>query len=268
MTAYDKIDALNWSTLKIMDEASPAYAKHQYDHPEERKDKAAYVSGRAIHCATLEPDQFDNRYVVMPTFSGTGSKAAKREWLDDLPDGVEAIKQADYDMAWRAAGAVRANSDAMALLDEAECEKIVTWELGRIKCKGRLDALTDRVVDLKMTRRNTLYEVEKDAAIFNYHAQLAWYHDGVVKAELISGEKLPAAIFVHADQKSTFTDLAILDMDEVDGTFFYGRAKYQTLLKRYIGCKAANWWPGMAPKPVMWVLPEWKLRADEEEVKI
>ena len=272
MTAYDKIEALNWTTLKIMVEASLAYAKHQYDHPNERKDKAAYVSGRAIHCATLEPDQFDDRYVIMPTFSGTGSKAAKQEWLDDLPDGVEVIKQVDYDMSWRAAGAVRTNKEAMALLDGAQCEKIVTWKLGGglggIKCKGRLDALTDRVIDLKTTRRNTLYEIEKDAAIYNYHAQLAWYHDGAVKAGLITGEKLPAAIFIHASQKSTFTDVAILDMDKMDGTFAYGRAKYETLLKRYIGCKASNWWPGMAPKPVMWVLPDWKLRADEEEVKI
>ena len=65
-------------------------------------------------------------------------------------------------------------------------------------------------------------------------------------------------------------DVVISDlrMDGMDGTLAYGRGKYQALLKKYIGCNAADWWPGMTPRPVPWGLPEWKLRADEDEVRI
>ena len=267
---YDSIDALNWSTLKLMD-VTPAYAKHQYDHPEEREDKPAWVAGRAVHCAIQEPDQFHDRYVVMPVFSGKGMKAAKQEFLDNTPDKIEIIKSEDYDMAWRCASAVHHNKDAMQYLKGARFEHVIQWETSGVKCKGRIDALKDRVIDLKTTRRNTLSEVERDAAMFDYHAQLAWYHDGAVRAGLIDGKKLPVGIFIHASQKSSFVDIAILDMDGfeetlqgVSGTLEYGRDKYRSLLKKYIGCKASNWWPGMAPNPVMWVLPEWKLKKDEE----
>lgn len=267
METYDQIDALNWSTLKHMD-GTPKKAKHIYDHPEEQQDKKAYREGRVIHCAILEPDDFHKRYVVSPVFSGTGSRAAKKEWVESLPDGAEIITQAEIDLAWRCSVAVNADEHAMKYLDGARFEQIVTWKTGVVDCKGRIDALTDRVIDLKTTRRDNLYEVEKDAATYNYHAQLAWYHDGAVKAGLIKGNKLPLAIFIHASVNSTYIDIAILDMDEMDGTFAYGRAKYQALLQKYIGCKTANWWPGMAPKPRKWVLPDWKLKADEEEVKV
>lgn len=267
MTVYDAIEALNWSTLKLMD-VSPAYAKHRYDHPEEDEDKPAYVSGRAIHCTILEPDKFDLTYVAKPNF-GDGrtkkAKEAKAAWLESLPDSVEIISIEDYDMAVRCATAIQSNEHASKYLENARVEHVIQWEQSGIKCKGRVDALTDRVIDLKSTRRNTLREVERDAAVFDYHAQLAWYHDGAVKAGLISGEKLPVVIFIHATPKSKFVDIAILDMEGVSGTLEYGRAKYKKLLTKYIGCNAANWWPGMAPKPRMWILPDWKLNADADE---
>ena len=158
---------------------------------------------------------------------------------------------------------------AMNYLRGARFEHVLTWEIGDIKCKGRVDVASDRITDLKKTRFDTLYDIEKDAAKYNYHGQLAWYHDGAVKAGLISGNKLPAVIFVHATPKSTYTDVAVLDMEEMElSTFAYGRAKYEALLQKYIGCSTANWWPGMAPNRVMWHLPEWKIKQDEDEVKI
>lgn len=264
MTDYDAIEALNWSTLKLMD-ISPAYAKHRYDHPEEDEDKPSYVSGRAIHCTILEPDEFHDRYVVMPKFSGKGMKAAKQEFLDNTPERVEIIKREDYDMAWRCAAYVKSKEEILNYLNGASFEHIIQWTINNIKAKGRLDILNDRVIDLKYTRHNTLYQIEKDSAQYNYHAQLAWYHDGAVKAGLINGEKLPVGIYIHASHKSTFVDHAILDMEGVSGTLEYGRAKYKKLLTKYIGCNAANWWPGMAPKPRMWILPDWKLLADADD---
>jgi len=263
MTSYDEIEALNWSTLKHID-VNPKYAKNLYDHPEEQEDKDAYIAGRAIHCAILEPDEFDSRYEIMPTFKGTGSVAAKKEYLSELPAGVEAIKQDVYDMAIRCTDAISDNKNAQQYISGGKYEQIVTWTTDGIKCKGRLDSVTDRVVDLKTTRHNTIRKIENSAAEYNYHAQLAWYHDGAVKAGLITGEVLPAVIFIHATKKSEYVDIAILDMGQVSRTFEYGRAKYQNLLEKYTACHSANWWPGMAPNPVMWDLPQWKLIADEE----
>lgn len=254
---YDAIEALNYSTLKLM-RVSPAYARHMYEHPEELGDKPSYVSGRAVHCAVLEINDFRNRYVVQPKFNGKGSVAARKEWIDaNSGPGVEIISQEDFEMALRCQTAVWVNEHVVNMTcDFTKFEKTIEWEMSGIKCKGRLDILTDRVIDLKFTRHNTLNAVERDFANYDYHAQLAWYHDGAVKAGVITGEKEPAIIAVHASQKSTFVDVAVLEM--VDGTLECGRLNYKRLLNKYIACREANWWPGMADRPVFWVLPDWK----------
>ena len=255
---YDEIPGLNYSSLKLM-EISPAYYKHMADHPDEREDKPAYVTGRAVHCAILEPGVFDDKYVVMPDFGNLRTKAAREErdkWLDNIGYDVEVISKEDYDMAMRCADAIRINDTVSKMIDCADFEKTITWEMSGIKCKGRVDALTDRVIDLKTTRHARLEDVGRDFANFDYHSQLAWYHDGAVKAGLITGKIPPAAIVVHASHKSKFVDVAVLDM--LEGTLEIGRLQYQRLLNKYIGCLEANWWPGMADRPVFWVLPDWK----------
>ena len=262
---YDKIDAMNWSTLKLMS-VSPAWARHSMDHPEESEDKPAFVTGRAVHAAILEPDRFAEMFMVQPKFDRR-TKVGKQgyaEFIETLPDGAQLLSQPDYDMAVRCADEVRSRVD---LLDGAKCELPVTWTTSGVKCKGRVDAIADdRVIDLKTTRQNELGQVERTFANYDYHGQLAWYHDGAVKAGLISGDKPPIIVAIHASTTSTFVDLASFEM--VGGTLAAGRAKYQKLLAKYIGCKQADWWPGMASGLVQWVLPEWKMMRDMDEEEI
>lgn len=265
MSIYNEIDALNWSTLKLI-EISPAYAKNAYDHPEEIIYKPAFLTGRVVHTAILEPDEFNIRYIVQPDFGDMRTKKAKlskAEWLEDIDTDSEIITANDSDMAWRCAEAISKNEHAMRLLDGAKFENIVTWGDSGVKCKGRVDAQSARITDLKTTRRNTLEEVLRDAATFNYHAQLAWYHDGAVRAGLIDGKVLPATIFIHGSHKSNFIDIVVLEM--IGSTYESGRAKYKKLLSQYIACNATNWWPGMAERPVFWTLPEWKINQDMDE---
>ena len=290
---YEEIDALNWSTLKLMD-ISPAYCKHAADHPEEFGDKESYKLGRCEHCAILEPDEFDKRYIVQPDFGNMATNAAKEEkldWMlylfnekvtfeipeeklspgkllskqisfleDHLPDlGIEVITKDEYDASWRASAAVRAHKHAIELINGASVEHTVQWKTKGIKSKGRLDLINERVIDLKSTRRNTLREIIKDAANYDYHGQCAWYHDGAVKAGLINGDVLPAAIFVHAPKGSKFVDVAVLSMGLYHDTLEAGRELYEKLLMQYMGCQAANWWPGMATEVMPWELPAYKM---------
>jgi len=249
---YDAIEALNYSTLKLI-RTSAAYAIHHY-YNDELGDKKSYQSGRAIHCAVLEPDAFESRYVIQPKFSGTGSVAARKLWIEDQTG--EIISSADHDMALRSAVAVAANSDASKLMSGAEFEKTITWKASGIKCKGRLDICRDRITDIKYTRQNTLELMQKDFEKYDYHAQLAWYHDGAVKAGLITGKIAPSIIAVHATKESTFVDVAVLHM--TDGTLEYGRHNYSRMLNKYISCTDTNIWPGMSSNPIQWELSDWK----------
>ena len=59
---YLAIQAVNWSSLKHMHESPHAYNYWQ-QHP--RGDTPAYLKGRAVHCAVLEPDDFEDRFKVV-----------------------------------------------------------------------------------------------------------------------------------------------------------------------------------------------------------
>lgn len=280
---YSAIRALNWSTLKKMS-VSPAYLRHCIDHPEEELDKDAFRQGRATHCATLEPERFLDDYVVQPDFDqmarnatdGTlRTKEAKHlrdtyasDWFEKYNrPGIEIISQEEMDIALRSAKAIRSCKSAMSLLKNAKCEQVIRWHDPQtgIECKGRIDIQCGRIVDLKTTRRSTIRELLRDAAQYDYHAQVAWYHDGAVLAGLIDGNTQPAAIFVHAPKGSTFTDVAVLDMELTPMEVLEaGRRKYQKLIELYMGCQETKTWPGMATGLVPWSLPEWKLTEDDE----
>jgi exodeoxyribonuclease VIII len=263
--AYDRIDGLNWSTLKLM-ENTPARARHLFDHPEEIRDKAAYVSGRAVHCKILEPDRFDDEYVYLPDFGDGRTKAAKQaksEWLLSVPDGAQIISEADFRMAERCSDYVHNDKDLRSILSGGEYEKAVTWEIDGVKCKGRIDFLKNRVVDLKLTRHDSVDAIMRDAEKYNYHGQVAWYHDGCVRAGLISGEVLPLLVFIHASHGSSFVDKLVLDM--INGTYEDGKRKYQKYLSRYMACTEAGWWPGMCKTRIFWLLSERKINEDLDE---
>lgn len=293
---YEDIEALNWSTLKkIM--VSPKWLRHLALNPKEDVDKDSYRLGRAAHCATLEPERYKTDYIVQPDFGNmnkNSNKEAKVEWLHsllldyvemDLPDCVgmnekdrlnaelsylgdaipegelEIITNAEHETSMRIADAIMSDHHARRLIEDSRIEHAAQWidEDTSIKCKGRMDAVSYRVTDIKTTRRKTRRTVLKDAADFDYHGQLSWYHDGAIRAGLIDGHHLPAIIAVHAPLTGTFVDVAVLDMGLDPDTYEQGRALYKRLIKQYAGCLASDMWPGMAPNVVQWQLPAYKL---------
>lgn len=269
---YEDIDALNWSTLKEIS-VSPAWMRHLADHPEERKDKPSYRRGRVIHCATLEPDELHKRYVVEPDFAQLArdkfgdlkTRDAREyrdnladEWYSDVSPEAEKITQEEMDTAIRCAEAIHSHPVAAEYLKDAVFESTVQWKSNGVKCKGRVDAAARRIVDLKSTRHFDLRSVMFDAVKYNYHTQLAWYHDGAFLNGMVEANNLPVMIAVAQSPQTSFVDVAVVDMANYRDTFEAGRAHYTRNLLLYKGCLMEDRWPGMAHGVVPWEIPDWK----------
>lgn len=256
---YAAIEALNWSTLKLLD-VSPAWLRWCAEHPQD--DTTAYALGRAVHCAILEPARLSERYVVAPDVDRR-TKDGKAEWaaFQESAGTRDVLRTADMDIVDRCAAAVQAHERARAVLSGGRVEIDAQWiDSGTaIKCKGRLDCVTDRVVDLKTTRRRTLREFTVDASRMLYHGQLAWYHDGAIAAGLI-GADAPNPLIVGVQTVEPY-DVAVYEY--TDAALATGRALYRRLADQYAACGDSEWWPGIAPDIVPLDVERWASGAED-----
>lgn len=248
MSNYDAIKAVNWSSLKHLS-VSPLLYRWRLKEPEERK--PAFVFGGAVHCAILEPDQFDARYAV---FDGRRAGKEWTAWQEERP-GIEALKPDEYERVQEIVVALRFHDIASRLLRGGRCEEALTWtdaDTG-LACKGRLDYIRpDFLIDLKTTRDPAPRSFEKSAANYGYVGQVAFYHDGAVASRRIDGRELP---YIAAVQTTAPYDVVIYRIDAA--TLGLGRAQYKSLLQRLIECTAADYWPGAAPETQTLRLPKW-----------
>lgn len=256
-TDYRAIEAMNWSSLTHL-AVSPKLFRWRQEHP--RSDSPAFRLGRAIHCAILEPERFASGAFVAQPYFGDGrtkvAKAKKAAFFVELAPGAEILTAEEYSTVEHVAAAVQAHPAARALLAEGRAEEVITWtdEATGLPCKARLDLLAPRfVLDLKTTRMPTLWRIASDAAGYRHHGQLAFYFDGAIAARAIPHDaELPRILAVQTvepyDVVPTHLGEAFLER---------GRAHYRELLQLYLECKAADWWPGIAPQPVELPMPPW-----------
>lgn len=256
MTTYDALRGLNWSTLKHM--ATSALAcRWAMDHADDR-DTPAKLLGRAEHCATLEPAEYERRYVVRPAGMNFTTKAGKA-WRDAVPEGVDILTAEQDDLCRGMAAAVRANDDARAIIEGTEHEVPLSWSAMGVPCKGRLDMLSRRVVaDLKTCR--DLARFERDSAEMLYHGQLAWYLDGAIAAGRADDD---AEARIIAVQSTPPHDVAVLRLGGYVTSV--GRELWRKLLSDWIVCDRMGSWPGRLPGVTELDLPRWADPGAQEE---
>lgn len=259
----ERDDRVNWSTLKYLWSGSPRHYRNILRHP--REDSEALLLGRAIHCAVYEEDRFDDRYAVMPKFHGgmklenalergyAGGKREKEEWLVAHPD-AEIISDEMMERIDGMAASLTSDPVAAPLLEGGRAEVPVEWidlETG-IECRGRIDHINGRLSDLKSTRDISPRAFRNSIARYGYHAQLAFYADGLEN----NGEMLTHRPAIIAVESSRPFDVAVFEFSEED--MAVGRRIYREALQRLAECRATDQWPGVAGGVALPVaLPAW-----------
>lgn len=260
---YRAAAGVNVSSLKELNR-SPLHFKHARENP--RPTSAAMSLGTAAHCATLEPERFEDLFAVW-----TGGIRRGKEWdtfkADAEVRGVSVLTEDERDDAIAIAAAVRGCPEAMVYLRHGHAEVSMAWHDAEAEtaCKGRVDWLTtldggDVVVGLKTTRDLRPRKFAAQAADLCYHWQWAFYCDGF---ERITG-RMPLVVEIVVESAAPHA-VAVYRIPE--HVLERGRQEYRAALVQLAQCEASGVWPGPVVGEVEFDLPAWAYPADEMTIE-
>ena len=162
---------------------SPLHFWDQYLNPQKKPiDSDSLRLGRATHCLILEPDRFDERYVIEPNINKR-TKAGKAEYAQWLSENASKtiITSEQRQQAECMREAVLAHPRAMRLLQSGQAEQSLYWidpSTNKL-CKVRPDYLRAGIIaDIKTTRDAAKRAFERDIAHYQYHLSAAMYLEG------------------------------------------------------------------------------------------
>lgn len=241
------------------------------------RERAGQLEGQLAHCAILEPDEFDRRYIVLPEDAPRRPTEAQYRAKNPSPESVAAmewwrefvvasggktvIKQEQYEVAWRQSDAVRALPDVREALSAGKTEQSAYWidRATGVLCRCRPDFVHDCgssgvvLLDVKTFNDASPSEFARQVARKAYHRQDAYYSDGYAQA---SGRPVLAFIFVAVETDYPyFASATMLD----DASRNQGRLDYRRPLDTYARCLAKGEWPGYSTGIETISLPRWAM---------
>ena len=249
-----------------------------------REETNAMRMGAGARALLLDPDQFQERFCVMPDFHlsernlreskykgetdeerQTNSKATKfykREvaaFVAEYPDKT-IIGQTQYDQCLRAIESIWARPKMRALVESSAKEVTVYGEICGVECKGRLDLLNKTTIaDLKTTPNVHKQAFGRIFSNLNYALKLAFYRElvrqnrgGVLEVMLITQE-------LTGDFDNALVPVPCIVLDNAWD-------KVVEVMQAYKRCLETNVWPGVDGGKDYYELdiPNWAMDGDEE----
>lgn len=238
---YTAIDAVNWSSLKNMED-SPLHYKHRLDSKEDT-DTTARSMGRLLHTLVLEPENFGAHYAI---YHGSVRRGADWEDFKAANAGKTILKENELIEVCAQAAAVRAHPEVAPLLQGGEPETTVVWNEPRhgIRCKARLDLWHPKraaLVDLKGTPTTDPRRFGQIAARMGYFAQLAHYEQAV----RLGLRRAVYDVLIIAVETAAPYDVAVFKLEDED--LEVGRIYVDDYLDKLKACRDSGVWPGRCP---------------------
>ena len=232
--------------------------------------------GSGAHALLLEPQEFCNRFCVMPEFhlwpenvtgKGVASQTKTTDWCkkkvalfaQDNP-GKTIIGQTQYDQCLGAIDAILARPKMRELVESSAKEVTVYGEICGVECKGRLDLLNETTIgDLKTTPNVHKKAFGRRFSDLRYDFKLAFYRELVrqnwnreLSVQLICQE-------LSGDFDNTLVEVPEIVLDNA-------WSKVVEVMTQYKQCLATDRWPGVDGGKDYYELqiPNWAMDGDEE----
>lgn len=240
---YRETEAISRSELFVLFSQTPMHMKYYQEHPEE-KDSAAMLEGRAAHKIILEPDTFDDEFVVAPQCDRR-TKEGKEIYANFLEtaEGKEVIPSDLKEKVTAMAAAINQNEQAKKFLT-GEHEQSFFWtdaETGE-KCKVRPDCIAEvdgkkYIVDYKTTDLCADGYFERSVRKYGYKFQAGMYREGVFQntfedygfAFVAQEKKAPFAVRVYVCNEDFISE---------------GFEQFRQTINLYHWCKTHDKWYG------------------------
>ncbi|WP_372833127.1 PD-(D/E)XK nuclease-like domain-containing protein [Pontibacterium sp.] len=213
--------------------------------PVDEEKTAALDMGTALHCVILEPEEFEDRFIVAPVFNGRTNegKAAKKAFYEDCASLGKTIMTAEEGRKLKIMReSVMAHPTARWLLEEeGQNEASIYWsdeETGEL-CRIRPDRMiSDRALIVDVKKVDDMSRFKRHIEEFRYHVQDAMYSHGFKQ---------------HFGEDATFLFLAVSSsinagrypVDVIDLTPDWKEAGFELFrrdLDTYHQCRTADDW--------------------------
>ena len=263
---YDSAPGERWSRIKNM-RKSPLHYKHAADKGERSTD--VFRLGGAVHCAVLEPEHFESRYVVYSE-SKTSGEGCRGRWADFqsahshltilAPDEMLAVNGM--------AAAVRAHPQASKLLAQGRAEVPLTWIDKRtgIACKSRLDWVTRQhmMIEFKSAASIDQRTFANQAWKYGYFHQVWQYACGLAAQLDRDPDKIETAVI--AVESSEPHDVAVYL--PCSDSLYAAREEVEQILDTLAECRRTGIYPGRYTEQTILTAPRYVLDSEDEDWQV
>lgn len=230
----------------------PALYKAWLEGEDEEKTSAALAFGSLSHLLTLQPQEFDSQYAV--TDLNLATKEGKA-WKAALSDGIQIVKNDDYEKAQMMAEAVRDHPQAKMLFQNYIAEEPIYWTFDGVPCKAKPDIVAEvfgrrYIADLKTTESVNPEAIRKSIAKWGYHRQAAWYLAGMEAV----GKPCDAFIFIFVEKTYPYL-VTMCQLDE--DALAKGMEECLRAVSTLKECQASGTWPCYTREIITLGLPKW-----------
>jgi hypothetical protein len=246
---YHADQALGNSSLRLLLK-SPAH--FMYGEPVKSQ---STEDGSIIHKAILEPDKFDECFVVASVPDDKITRGTKAwQALVEYGNGRQAIKQGQRDVAFRMRDAAHSEPSIRGILRKFNPEVSYFADTGMgFRVKSRFDIDDSPVPEYDFDLKSVASLAKWEAHAEDYGYNTAVYHYPFVKS-LVTGQPMKKMAFIAIEKEAPYV-CQIFQPD--DAVLSKGEADARRAYEIYAECLSKNEWPKPRAKVTPYGLPKW-----------